>query len=373
MSKKNSYDFLVIGSNLSSFLIADKLSERGKKVALVPAKESMEDFRLNSNSTPCTSHEPYKSVAFSQEKEMLINWLEDEFFRIQGLEYHIEDTHAVTFDGGSFKPFLGFGDRKLKTIEELSEYLAPRQIFLDTRIQYWIDERIKTSRFEFLEKTDVTDITVTEGMISEVTLNGKKTVFAEEIIYAGDPMELIELIHDDHLGTREKQRIAKTSMWTRLNIKFQFSEDADFQPHMHVLMGTKDEFEPVIGEFYLDDEGVVCHWTYLLDSEVAESAESVAGVIKYIKRQIKRAYPELLTSEHKEKITLHTNTHGNVKDWNKLRLKGIKNLVLASPQFSNLKGPVAHLDMAQKTLNDLLSNEVVEEPNSDETEQQDNA
>lgn len=354
MSKKNSYDYVVVGSNLCSVLLAQKASQRGFSVALVPNKESLEDFRSDRSQTASTSHEPFLFMGLNEQNEKLINWLEDEFFAASGLEYFIQDSQPITFESGEFKPFLGFGERKLSTIDELAEYIAPQRILIETREQHWIQSLLNNPSFEILEKTAVTEFIFDEGKLVGLTLNGKKQIKAENVIYTHDPKQLLELLTDDHLATREKQKLAKSKLWTRLNISFTFSSDADYRPGLHVLIGTKDDFEPVIGEFYLGEDGITSHWSYLVNAEVAETAEGLASVIKYIKRQIKRAYPELLTLEHTERINVFSNTHGNINNWEATTLKGINNLYLGSPQFSELSGLGSGIQMAKKISEELF-------------------
>ncbi|MEZ4870869.1 MAG: hypothetical protein R2827_01225 [Bdellovibrionales bacterium] len=79
---------------------------------------------------------------------------------------------------------------------------------------------------------------------------------------------MLELIPPDVLPGRIRQKIAKAQLFHRLSMTLSFSETFDHHPEMHVLMGTKDDFEPVVGQFYTtkNDAGedqLHSTWTYL--------------------------------------------------------------------------------------------------------------
>ncbi len=366
-SKINTYEVVVIGSELVSILTAQKLALSGRRVALVPTKESLEDFRKDHSATDIKLNEPSTYIPFSSRAEGLINWLEDQFFSPKSLYSDIQEQPPVTFEGGQFKPFLGFGERALKTMDALQYYLCPKRFSLTLTPQEWADKIIKEAQFDLLDRSTITSFEIAEKQIVSATINGSKLIKADEFIFCSSPKELLKLLDNKVFAGRERQRLAKANLWSRINLSIEYKESFTHQPGMHVLMGSKDDFEPMVGEFFTLNETLFSQWSYLLNEDQFEDAEVSGGVIKYMKRQLKRAYPESFDLIKSEKITVHGDTHGPIEGlFVHLNIKNINNLYIAGPQLSDAGGVLSSLDMSQKIIAELMGPQVAPLNSSEE-------
>lgn len=354
-SKIQKYDVVIIGDEFSALLLAQKLATNGRHVALVPNKESLEDFRKDHNERAVGTHEPFQYAPMNSEAEELFSWLEEEYFPQQKLHGDLCDTPPVTFEGGQFKTFLGFGERKLKSIDALQYYLSSQSVYLKEPIQGLVDQLLKEPSFDILDKMTVTSFEVEDKNLASVTLNGSTPLKADQFIFCSSPKELLTLFNDASFGGRQRQKLAKSKLWTRVNLVFHYTDTFEHQPGIHILMGTKDDFEPLVGEFQETPKGFVSTWTYLLDQEQSEDPEIMGGIIKYMKRQLKRAYPDSFNFIDSEKIKVHTDTHGQIEAlFDSWTPKNVNNLFVASPQLSPFSGVLANLERAQSLLLELL-------------------
>ncbi|MCB0361785.1 MAG: hypothetical protein KDD35_03650, partial [Bdellovibrionales bacterium] len=84
---------------------------------------------------------------------------------------------------------------------------------------------------------------------------------------------------------------------------------------MHFLYGSKDEFDPTLGLFFPQEKGTPQQsslWMGLLSSDLAEDSEAIANLLREMKKQIKRIYPNLLEEIIAEKLVISEFSHGIV-------------------------------------------------------------
>lgn len=306
------YDFLVIGGDLSGLLIAQTLEHSGLKVGLLEASEQMggtfrpfyvDGHRLESS---------LSFVADSHENRDLIQWLEDHLN--QKILGQAKELIPLTFDSGQMKTFMGFGDRRFKSLEILALYNQSQVIQLLIPPDEWVrllSESLVGDQMTLALPTQIR----TAGEIMEVTVNGNRTLNSRKVIFASTARSLLSLLHEDQLPNRLRQRIAKSRLWTSLSLHCIHSTKISETEALHFLYGSRDDFDPTIGRVFLNHaggSGATSLWMSFLDSESADDAEIIANCLREIKKQLKRAYPQFPDTVSAEKLVVREASHGVV-------------------------------------------------------------
>lgn len=351
------YDVAIIGSDLSTLILAQLLhAQHELKTVVISTKQSLQDFRKDINDQSICLDENIQFLPGDSESIDAIQWLYNSVLETD-IESQINEANPVTFDGGKFKPFLGFGGRDLKTIDILNYYFNQQEAHLNLSPEEWAQLLIKKFEGDFLPKSFVTQVIVEDGRVESVILNETKKLAADKFVFCGSPKELLELLPSSVLTGKVRQKIAKSPLYTRLNLNIQHGTNFDHQSGIHVLVGTKDDFEPVVGRFAqgpllidggesTDSKVLTSHWTYLLNDENYGEPEAIGAAVKYMKRQIKRAYPESFDGENQETIAVYRDSHGHV-DLDSIQLKGLNNFFIASSQTRSTESYISRIQSAK--------------------------
>ena len=353
------YDVAIVGSDLSSLILAYLLSEEHDlKTILISAKQSLQDFRKDAVETPINVDETIDYYPATDHSRNSIDWLAETVLK-QPLVSGAKESIPKTFESGEFKSFVGFGERKLKTIDAIEYYLQQQNLPLQLSPEEWVKLLLEKYNGEILHKSQPTQILLEEGKVKAIVLNETKRLEADRFIFCGSARDLLELVPQDDLPGRTRQKIAKSKLYHRLNMQLTFSEVFDHHPEIHILMGTKDDFEPVVDQFHLttNDQGeqqLSSSWTYLLNSDEYEDPELMTAVVKYIKRQIKRAYPESFEILSGESISVVRDCYGHV-GLDSTKIKGMDNFYVGSPQMGEGQSLQAQISSAQKVYEEFFA------------------
>jgi hypothetical protein len=193
-------------------------------------------------------------------------------------------------------------------------------------------------------------------------VNGSKQIYAHNFIFTGQPKELALLVPDELLNARLKAKLKKSITWQGVCLDLFHSIPTD-KTNMFLLNGTtNDDIGPCIGRFLPAVEGVnnvggsqishqISQWMSFVDSESAEDTENIGLILKKMKRQIKRAFPEQADSIKKEKIFVTPVLSGTDLKLNANgTLPKVKNLWIASSQLNSYQNLLGSLMQAQLTL-----------------------
>lgn len=349
----------IVGSDLSAVILAHLLSsEHELNTVLISAKQSMEDFRKGAEEHPISIDESLDFFPADEKSEEALAWLAEKVLG-ESVAGEIKETIPSTFESGEFKKFVGFGERKLTTIDAVEYYLQQRQQSLTLSPNQWVDLLLKQFKGEVIDRAQPTQILVEEGHVKALVINETKRIEADRFIFCGSSRDLLELVPQDVLPGRVRQKIAKAKLFHRLNLNLTFSEDMEHQSEIHVLMGTKDDFEPVIGQFqYMESEEgqkrLTSSWTYLMNNDEYEDPESMTSIVKYMKRQIKRAYPEAFEVVASESISVSRDSHGHL-DLEDTRVKGIDNFFIGSSHLGDGQSHLAKITAAKRVYDQFFS------------------
>ncbi|MEZ4870870.1 MAG: hypothetical protein R2827_01230 [Bdellovibrionales bacterium] len=92
-----------------------------------------------------------------------------------------------------------------------------------------------------------------------------------------------------------------------------------------------------------------------MNEDEYEDPEIMTAVIKYMKRQIKRAYPECFDVLVSESISVVRHSHGRV-DLAESKIKGVDNFFIGSSQIGSGEGLQAKISAAHRVYDEFFSN-----------------
>jgi hypothetical protein len=351
---KKSYDCLIFGGGLSGLLAAKILSKKNKSFLIVEPSEKL-GGRLsgwNANEQVLSSN----LNLYSQTEKNLehFNWLEKTIDKniISGSF----QTSTLHFQDGGFKSFNGFGDRSPEALDQLNKFCFENEkIEIQSYPKDWINSLVaELSEDDFITHSEITKLNFTEGSESAVSaeINGKTTVEFTNLIWAVAPQKLLETVDAEKIGAPEAKKLKKQSGVFDAVILNLAHQDHDFQnidlSSVFCFYGSNQEFEPIIGTVSKNQS---C-WMTLIESEKTLDHEYMSKAIKNMKKQIKRAFPDLLDSKDlKEKIIVSESSYGQLalKESETGFLKSIPNLFCASSLCSETEsGLIGTLDRSQK-------------------------
>lgn len=358
------YDYIIIGSGLSGLTIAKKISQFTENILVLEAQDvaggnnrpvQMNNQTINSGLRffPATDVSK-KSIAFLEE---LLG---------QQVTKGATDNTIETYEASGFKKFVGFGEKSPEFYDQLSYFLSQEELSLSQTPYQWTQQLAEALKDVIQTKSIVTRFGF-EGLDSEaprlthVTVNGTKQVYAHNFIFSGPIKDLGLLIPDDVLNTRAKAKLKKSTAWQGVGVDL-FHTATIEKTNQFLLNGTTDDdIGPCIGRYLAPIQaedgsvtGQISQWMSFIDSESAEDTENIGLVLKKIKRQIKRAFPEIGDSIKKERISISPVLSGaDLKLSANGTLPKVPNLWIASSQASPYQNLLGTLMQAQFVLSSL--------------------
>lgn len=358
------YDYAIIGSGLTGLSIAATLSRHTDNIALIEAA----DVPFGSNKVvnfpngPINNGLRFMPSTISSEKS--IRFIESLIGK--SIIKDSREDAPVTYEGGDFKTFLGFGDNPPAFYEELSYFTHSNQLELSIQPYEWTKLLFEQFKGDFLPRSYVTKFHAESDQVTHVTLNGSKSLYAKNFIFTGTVKDLALLLPEDALSIRNRTKLSKNAYWTGLCLDICHSGEVTERTSMHVLNGTtQDEIGPCVGIFHAPQsiEGEISQnsqWMTFIESELTDDSEVVGAALKKIKRQIKRAYPEALDNIKLERIfvTPIIGGNGELKLNANLSIPNLENLWVGSATMHEQKNLVGAILQAQLIISALGFQEV---------------
>ncbi|WII72711.1 FAD-dependent oxidoreductase [Bdellovibrio sp. 22V] len=347
------YDYAIIGSGLTGLSIAAALSRETDNIALIEASDVAFGANKKVNFPTGPINNGLRFVPDSVLAEKAMRFLEN--LLNTKVVADVSEEAPITYDSGTFKTFLGFGDTPPAFYEELSYFTSSKRIDLALEPHQWTQLLFEQFKGDFMPRSYVTKFHQEGEKVSHITINGSKTLHAQNFIFAGTVKDLGVLLPEDAISIRARTKLSKNTYWTALCLDICHSKMVTESTAMHVLNGTtQDEIGPCAGRFLpaveVDGQPMqASQWMTFIEQEVTEDSEVVGMALKKIKRQIKRAYPEALDNLKLERIFVAPIIAGNgdIKLSANLTMPELENLWIASSTVNEQKNLVGALLQAE--------------------------
>lgn len=351
------YDYAIIGSGLTGLALAAALSRETQNIALIEAN----DLPFGSNKKVSFPHETINNgLRFMPDSllaEKAMAFIENLTGKSAILD--ITDEAPITFEGGQFKSFLGFGDNPPAFYDELQYFLSSKRIDLATQPYEWTQNLFEQFKGDFMPRSYVTKVHNEGETATHVTINGSKTLHAHNFIFTGTVKDLAILLPEDAVSIRSRAKLSKNNYWNALCLDICHTQTVTDSTATHVLNGTtQDEIGPCVGRFMVPvtlEDGTqlqTSQWLTFVEHELTEDSEVVGATLKKIKRQIKRAYPTALDDIKLERIfvTPIISGDGEIKLNANHSMQHLKNFWVASPTVNEQKNLVGCLLQVESVL-----------------------
>jgi hypothetical protein len=347
------YDYAIIGSGLTGLSIAAALSRETKNVVLLDGSDHSAGANKQINSPVGPINNGLRFVPDSVLSEKALGFLGN--LLGQNVIADVSEEAPITYDSGNFKTFLGFGENPPAFWEELSYFTSSKRIDLALQPFQWTQMLMEKFTGEFMPRSYVTKFHQEGERVTSVTVNGSKTIHAQNFIFAGSVRDLALLLPEEAISQRARVKLGKNNYWTALCLDICHSKAVTESTAMHVLNGTtQDEIGPCAGRFMpaVEVDGNMIQasqWITFMETEVTDDSEAVGMTLKKIKRQIKRAYPEALDDVKLERIFVSPYIAGNgdLKLSANKTIPSLENLWVASAPLSEQKNLVGSLLQAE--------------------------
>lgn len=371
MQKSNrQFDFIVNGATLEGLLVGYYLFQKGFKTLVLESSDKAGGFFAAVENSKASIPSVFTTPSYDENSVRLADWIKSNF--PFDLEITKKSLPPTTFEKGHFEPFVGFGENAPKEVDFLQDFIFAHRLSFSPSVSDWI-KSILTSGLEIRYNSTLTSIQVSEGKITGITINDKENLSAENYIYAQNPADLVDFFDQESenpnaLSQKVLSRLSKGTFWSTLQLSMAHKNPVTDKEEVHVLYGTQKNPVVSVGQF----QGSTSQWVSFISADVADINEEGVQILKEMKRQIKRAYPEALDNLEFDKIALWPKTHGyiDLKSKHFGQLEGIENIGLCSNHLVEHTNPfIGALTAAHYTaelLSSLISNQAV--TSSEETE-----
>jgi hypothetical protein len=341
------FDYIICGATLEGLLTGYYLHQQGLKTLILESSDKAGGFFSSVGNSKSTIQSIFSSPASNETTAQLADWLNSHLNL--NLEISKKVLPPTTFEKGSFEPFVGFGENAPKEAEFLQDFTSAQRLQLNPSVNDWI-KSVLASGLEVRYNSNLTAITVTDGKVLSVTINDKEILKADRFIYAENPANIIEFLNVESPAAVSQKVIARLSkghFWSTLQLSLVHKTPVTQKEEIHVIYGTQKNPIVSIGQF----QGNTSQWISIVSSDVVDINEEGVQILKEMKRQIRRAYPESLDHPEFEKIALWPKTHGfiDLKSKHLGQLEGIENIYLCSNHLINNGNPFVGALIAAQT------------------------
>jgi len=357
-------DYLLIGDTFSSLLVASKLEKQGKRYLIV-AQPDLIGREYRASETPFGTFDHGISAQSENTFDAeLLGWLEDEM----GLKIHEHAVDAApqTFQKGEFTNFIGFGQQSPEFYQALADYICDKYSLLIPHVHQWITHLLRDIPKERFVFQQVVKMNFEGDRLDSVTLSDRKAIKAAKVIYFDVFSKLMTHLPNGVLTGRALQKISRAETWTSVYLDLIHRGNFTENRFIHVLYGTGKEAWPCVGVFESDThlshvpEGFDTNtriqrssWVTFVRGELTFDDEATGGALREVKRQIKRAYPDIFNEVLFEKVSVHPLSHNHLVGVEKGieadgRFTKLANLYVASPELSEKALIWRQIDMARR-------------------------
>lgn len=339
---------VIIGGGLTGLCLAHQLHKNQNEVILLEASDRLGGrFRHETGDL--------NFIPPSPEALQTLEWLKS--FSPTPISWEEVELQPTHFESHQWQPFLGFGDFPSKVVDELSLFTQSKYWQISPGLEQVTRALIEQLPFEARLMSEVTGFEYKDGKIESVVINAADKITADQFIFCLNPHLLTSFLPNEALKPASRSRLAKQPAWTAVTMALQH-EGVQGSPELRFVLGSGKEFEPVLGRV----TGSRSIWLNLVSSDREEELEHIGDCVRFIKRTLKRVWPELVDASRSEKIQIRPQAYGHLD----LKLKNdafaeLPNLILADSRLSAIKGDLSSVAIAQQVAAHFTS-DVVAEP-----------
>lgn len=354
------YDYIIIGSGLTGLTIAKKISQETDNILILEAQDVAGGDNRPATLNQQTISNGLRFYPATEASVKALAFLEE--LTGMNLAAGTRETQVETYEASGFKSFVGFGEKPPEFYDQLAYFLSQNEQMLNQPPYEWVRALTESLQDKIATRSIVTrfgfdGLDSENPQLSHVIVNGTKHLYAQNFIFTGPAKELGLLVPDDVLNARSKAKLKKSQAWQGVCVDLFHTAVSD-KSNLLLLNGTTDDdIGPCVGRFLPqpeDGSGQISQWMSFIDSEYAEDTENIGLVLKKIKRQIKRAFPEIADSIKSERIFVTPALSGaDLKLNANGTLPKVANLWVASAQVSPYPNLLGSLMQAQITLSSL--------------------
>ncbi len=350
------YDYIIIGGGFTGLTLAKQISQETQNILVLEGQDEVGGNNKTARLNNCLINNGLRFFPHTDTSTKALEFLDQLLPQANLQNSQSIENNLETYEASGFKKFVGFGQRAPEFYEQISYYLNSNETLLNTQPHEWL-QQLALDLSAFIQRKSIVTRFGFEGLDTEkpklthVVVNGSKNLYAQNFIFAGPAQELGLLVPDDILNVRAKAKLKKSQAWQSVNLDL-YHDLACEKRQMFILNGTTDDdLGPCVGRFVSDH---ISQWTSFIDSEFAEDTENIGLVLKKIKRQIRRAFPELADSIKKERISVSAAISGaDLKLNANGTLPKVENLWIASSQMSSYQNLLGSLMQSRFILSSL--------------------
>lgn len=355
--KAQEFDTLVIGAGLAGLIAANALEATGRNVALIEAMDMVGGASRPGNTAAGPIEHGLKVIPDTEAAHAALDWLETVLG--EKIERTVIEASPLNYDDGKFKPYVGFGNETVRTSAEVEAYAVSRRLKLSSGPAEWTRKLAEQFTGKLFLQSHATRMIIEDGFVIETIINGSKRITAREVIFAASPQTIPALVGDTVLAPRIRQKLIKGDYWTSVNLDVVHSLPITDSESIHILKGANEE--PTIGTFHpavTTEDGrtlQVSQWLTLIPREEIDEEEFVAGALKHIKRQIKRAYESAFENVVQERILVLPTSHGSLAGAFDTpgRIPKISNLWMTSAFFADERNTLGTIIQSRRVIEEI--------------------
>jgi hypothetical protein len=352
---------VIIGGGLTGLFLAHRLQRGGHTVTLLEARET-----LGGRYKRASQSQPYSSpgldlIPSGQEQMALLEWLKNHLPIPLNLE--LREHYPQIFDEGKWRPFAGFGESNFQSVGELSALFGhTHHVDLQPPLEQITRALVEQLPIEAQTMSEVTGFKVAEGKVTEVVVNGDKSIKADSVIFTPPPALANNFFAGEDLPIKHRTRLAKMQSWTAVTLELQHEPALVDDSSVRFFTHNAKEFEPVVGRVF----GATSKWMTLVPGDREADHEFAGQCIRHIKRQLKRAWPLAFEGSAKtnEKIYVQLHAYGqhSLRAKETYRFPEISNFYLANHALASLPGELGALEPVKVLAEQLCQGHVNQLP-----------
>lgn len=325
---------VIIGGGLTGLFLTHELHKAGDKVSLIEAR----DILGGSLRRPMLT-----MIPATNENLQLLEWAKAN--APLPLNFAVQEHRPEIFDEARWRAFAGFGETEFQSVGELGFLSQTHDVEVSPDADQLVRALIEQLPIAATLKAEVTEIKVHQERAAEIVINGEKSIHCDRLIFTGNPQAINQLIQGDSLPAKHRTRLAKMYSWTAVVLDLEGQPAMGEHTGMLLFQHSGKDFEPVFGRIKPSGS----RWVTLVHSERAEEHEFTGQCIRHIKRQLKRAWPELFADEkNNERIYVLPGAYGqnSLKAKSNWQFPEIGNLYLANHTLARQNGLLGALEAA---------------------------